>query len=47
MRAIIVEGTEEEIAALVIETRERRFELPEPKPQKDGDGRRPNELVSF
>ena len=47
MRAIIVEGTEEEIAALVIETRERRFELSEQKPQKDENERHPNALVSF
>lgn len=40
MRAIIVEGTEEEIAALVIETRERRFEVSEaqtPKEKSEGD----------
>lgn len=35
MRAIIVEGTEEEIAALVIETRERRFEVSESQPSKE------------
>ena len=35
MRAIIVEGTEEEIAALVIETRERRFEVSETKPPEE------------
>ena len=47
MRAIIVEGTEEEIAALVIETRERRFEVSKPQTQKDETERRANDLVSF
>ena len=47
MRAIIVEGTEEEIAALVIETRERRFEVSEQQAPKDDTEGHATELVSF